>query len=105
MIDIRSIVALAATAVFAVAAHAEPTVTPKDDGRPAATESAPPSGGFKQDVKRAWSETRANVHRAGREIRDGARSAGRATGDAFRSGWRKVKESFAGTPEPAGGAS
>jgi hypothetical protein len=63
-------------------------------------------GGFKQDVKRAWSDTRAGVHRAGRDIRDGARSAGHATGEAFRSGWRKVKESFAGAPEPArpGGA-
>ena len=101
MIDLRSIVAIAVAALLAVAAQAEPTVAQKGEDRPAASEPAPRSGGFKQDVKRAWSETRANIHRAGREIRDGARSAGRATGDAFRSGWRKVKESFAGTPEPA----
>lgn len=99
MIGMRSIVALAAAAVVAVAAHAEPTMTEKKEDRPAAAQSAPASGGFKQDVKRAWSDTRANVHRAGREIRDGARAAGRATGEAFRSGWRKVKESFAGAPE------
>ena len=107
MIGIRSIVGLAAAAVFAVAAYAEPTVTQKDEDRPAASQSEPASGAFKQDVKRAWSDTRANIHRAGREIRDGARSAGRATGEAFRSGWRKVKQTFAGTPEPAkpGGAS
>jgi hypothetical protein len=107
VIAIRSIVGLAAAAVFAVAAYAEPTVTQKDEDRPAASQSAPASGGFKQDVKRAWSDTRANIHRAGREIRDGARSAGRATGEAFRSGWRKVKQTFASTPEPAkpGGAS
>ena len=106
VIDIRSIVAIAAAALFAVAAQAEPTVAQKNEDRPAASQPAPQSGGFKQDVKRAWSETRANIHRAGREIRDGARSAGRATGEAFRSGWRKVKDSFAGTPEPArpGGA-
>ena len=106
MIDIRSIVAIAAAALFAVAAQAEPTVAQKNEDRPAASQSAPQSGGFKQDVKRAWSDTRADIHRAGREIRDGARLAGRATGQAFRSGWRKVKESFAGAPEPAkpGGA-
>ena len=108
MIGLRSIVAIAVAALLAFAAQAEPTVAQKGEDRPAASEPAPPSGGsrqdaggFKQDVKRAWSETRANIHRAGREIRDGARAAGRATGDAFRSGWRKVKESFAGTPEPA----
>ncbi len=101
MIDIRSIVAIAAAALFAVAAQAEPTVAQKNEDRPAANQPVPQSGGFKQDVKRAWSDTRANIHRAGREIRDGARSAGRATGDAFRSGWRKVKEGFAGPPEPA----
>ena len=105
MIGIRSIVALAAAAVFAIAAQAEPTVTGRSEDRPAASQPAPQSG-FKQDVKRAWSDTRAGIHRAGREIRDGVRSAGRATGEAFRSGWRKVKESFAGAPEPAkpGGA-
>jgi hypothetical protein len=104
VIDIRSIVALAAAALFAVAAQAEPTVAQKGEDRPAASQPAPQSGGFKQDVKRAWRETRANIHQAGREIRDGARSAGRATGDAFRSGWRKVKESFAGTPQRSDGA-
>lgn len=106
MIDIRSIVALAAAALFAVAAHAEPAVARKNEDRPAASQPTPEPVGFKQDVKRTWSETRANIHRAGREIRDGTRSAARATGDAFRSGWRKMKESFAGTPEPArpGGA-
>jgi hypothetical protein len=101
VIDIRSTVAIAAAALFAVAAQAEPTVAQKNEDRPAASQPAPHSGGFKQDVKRAWSDTRAGIHRTGRDIRDGARSAGRATGDAFRSGWRKVKESFAGTPEPA----
>jgi hypothetical protein len=100
LVTVRSIVALAAAGVIAVSAHADPTVAPKDEGRPASAQSAPQSG-FKQDVKRAWSETRANIHRAGREIRDSARSAGRATGEAFRSGWRKVKQTFAGTPEPA----
>jgi len=101
VIDIRSIVAIAAAALFAVAAQAEPTVAQKNEDRPAASQPAPQSGGFKQDVKRGWSDTRASIHRAGRDIRDGARSAGRATGEAFRSGWRKVKETFAGTPEPA----
>lgn len=100
MIDIRSIAAVAAAAVLAAAAHAEPDVARKDE-RPAATQSSPQSGGIKQDVKRAWSDTRAGIHRAGRGIRDGARSAGRATAEAFRSGWRKVKESFAGEPAPA----
>jgi hypothetical protein len=103
---IRSIVALAAAALFAVAAQAEPITGGNSEDQPTASKSAPQSGGFKQDVKRAWSDTRAGIHRTGREIRDGVRSAGRATGEAFRSGWRKVKESFAGTPEPArpGGA-
>jgi hypothetical protein len=101
VIDLRSIAAIAAAALLAFAAQAEPTVAQKGEDRPAATDPAAGSGGLKQDVKRAWSETRANIHRAGREIRDGARSAGRATGAAFRSGWRKVKESFAGAPEPA----
>lgn len=104
MIDIRSIVAIAAAAVFAVTAQAEPTVARKNEDRPAASQPAPQSGGLKQDVKRAWSETRANVHRAGREIRDGARSAGRATGEAFRSAWRKVKDGFAGTSQRSNGA-
>ena len=106
VIDIRSIAAIAAAALFAIAAQAEPTVAQKNEDRPAASQPAPQSAGFKQDVKRAWSDTRAGIHRAGRDIRDGARSAGRATGEAFRSGWRKVKETFAGTPEPArpGGA-
>jgi hypothetical protein len=105
VIGMRSVVALAAAAFLAAAAHAEPNVAGKGDP-PAAAQAAPQSGGFKQDVKRAWSDTRAGIHRAGREIRDGTRSAGRATGEAFRSGWRKVKETFAGTPEPAkpGGA-
>jgi hypothetical protein len=104
VIDIRSIVALAAAALFAVAAQAEPTVAQKNEDRPAASQPAPQSSGFKHDVKRAWSDTRAGIHRAGREIRDSARSAGRATGEAFRSGWRKVKESFAGTPQRSEGA-
>jgi len=104
LIDIPSIVALAAAALFAVAAQAEPTVAQKKEDRPAASQPAPQSSGFKQDVKRAWSDTRAGIHRAGREIRDSARSAGRATGEAFRSGWRKVKESFAGTPQRSEGA-
>ena len=104
MIPIRSIVALAAAAsLFALAAQAEPAVAEKKDERPAASQPAQ-SGGFKQDVKRTWSDTRAGIHRAGREIRDGAKAAGRATADAFRSGWRKVKESFAGTPQRADGA-
>jgi uncharacterized membrane protein len=98
----RLIVALVAAASFAAGANAEPTVDRKGEDRPVAAQPAPSSGGFKQDVKRAWSETRANAHRAGREIRDGARAAGRATADAFRSGWRRVKESFAGTPERSG---
>jgi len=98
---IRSIVALAAAALFAVAAQAAPTVTGTSEDQPAASKPAPQSDGFKQDVKRAWSDTRAGIHRTGREIRDGVRSAGRATGEAFRSGWRKVKESFAGAPTPA----
>jgi len=102
VIGIRTFVVLAAAAILglgtSLGAHAEPTVDRKSEDRPAAAQS----GGFKQDVKRAWSETRANAHRAGREIRDGARAAGRATADAFRSGWRKVKEGFAGTPERAG---
>ena len=100
MIGFRSIVALAAATI---AAQAEPTVTGQSEDRPAATQPAPQSG-FKQDVKRAWSDTRAGIHRAGREIRDGVRSAGRATGEAFRSGWRKVKESFAGAPQRSDGA-
>ena len=103
VIDIRSIVALAAAALFTIAAQAEPAATGKSEDRPAATQRAPQSG-FKQDVKRAWSDTRAGIHRAGREIRDGLRSAGRATGEAFRSGWRKVKESFAGAPQRSDGA-
>jgi hypothetical protein len=103
VIDIRSIVALVAAASFAVAVHAEPSVAQKNDDRPAASQPAQ-SGGFKQEVKRAWSDTRAGIHRAGRGIRDGARSAGRATGEAFRSGWRKVKESFAGAPQRSDGA-
>jgi hypothetical protein len=102
--DIRSIVAIAAAALFAVAAHAEPSVAQKNEDRPAASQPAPQSAGFKQDMKRAWSDTRAGIHRAGRGIRDSARSAGRATADAFRSGWRKVKESFAGTPQRSDGA-
>ena len=107
MIAIRSVVALGAAALFAVAVHAEPTVAQKDEDRPAASQPAPQPAGFKQDVKRAWSDTRAGIHRTGREIRDGTRAAGRATADAFRSGWRKVKQTFAGPPEPAkpGGAS
>jgi hypothetical protein len=106
VIDIRSIVAIATAALFTVAAHADPAVAQKNEDRPTASQPLPQSGGFKQEVKRAWSDTRAGIHRTGREIRDGARSAGRATGDAFRSGWRKVKETFAGAPEPAkpGGA-
>lgn len=102
VIDIRSFIALALAASLAVAAHAEPAVARKAD-EPAASQPAQ-SGGFKQDVKRTWKETRANIHRAGREIRDGARAAGRATAEAFRSGWRKVKESFAGTPQRGDGA-
>jgi hypothetical protein len=103
VIEIRSLVALAAAAALAVAAHAEPSVAQKTDERPAASQPAQ-SGGFKQDVKRTWKETRAGIHRAGREIRDGTRAAGRATADAFRSGWRKLKESFAGTPQRSDGA-
>jgi hypothetical protein len=99
VIDIRSVAALAAAAVLAVTAHAEPNAAQKEEPAPVAQRA--PSGGFKQDVKRAWSDTRAGIHRAGRELRDGVRSAGRATGDAFRSGWRKVKETFAGEPAPA----
>jgi hypothetical protein len=100
---IGSIVALAAAALFAVAAQGEPITGGKSEDQPAASSPAhaPQSGGFKQDVKRAWSDARAGIHRTGREIRDGVRSAGRATGETFRSGWRKVKESFAGAPEPA----
>jgi hypothetical protein len=101
--SIRSIVALAAAASFAVAAYAEPAVAEKKDERPAASQPAH-AGGFKQEVKRAWSDTRAGIHRAGREIRDGAKAAGHSTAEAFRSGWRKVKESFAGTPQRADGA-
>jgi hypothetical protein len=101
VIAIRSIVALAAAALFAVTAQAEPVTGAKSEDQPAASKPAPQSGGFKQDVKHAWSDTRAGIHRTGREIRDGVRSAGRATGDAFRSGWRKVKETFAGAPAPA----
>jgi len=103
VIGIRSIVALAAAALFAIAPRAEPTVIQKSGDPPAATQPAPQAG-LKQDVKRAWSETRAGIHRTGREIRDGVRSAGRATGEAFRSGWRKVKESFAGAPQRGDGA-
>ncbi|HTO47033.1 MAG TPA: hypothetical protein VML91_05290 [Burkholderiales bacterium] len=101
MIRLGSIVALAAAVLLAAAVQAEPITGGNSDDR-AATEPAPRSGSFKQEVKRAWSDTRAGIHRTGRELRDGVRSAGRATAEAFRSGWRKVKESFAGAPEPAG---
>lgn len=104
MITIRSIAALAAAALFAVSAQAEPITGGKSEDQPAASKPAPQSGGFKQDVKRAWSDTRAGIHRTGREMREGVHSAGRATGDAFRSGWRKLKESFAGAPQRGGGA-
>ena len=77
---------------------------PPPPGRESAsTQAAEPandtgSRGFKQDVKRAWSDTRAGIHRAGCEIGEGARSFGRATRDAFRSGWLKVQESYTGEP-------
>jgi hypothetical protein len=104
VIGTRSIVALVAAALFAVAAQAEPIAGGNSESQPAATQPAPQSADFKRDVKRAWSETRASIHRTGREIRDGVRSAGRATGEAFRAGWRKVKESFAGAPQRSDGA-
>jgi len=103
VIRFRFFAALAAAALLAAAAHAEPSVVQKPD-EPAASQPSPQGAGFKQDVKRAWSETRSDIHRAGREIRDGARAAGRATAEAFRSGWRKVKERFAGTPAHGDGA-
>ena len=43
MTDIRSIVALTAAALFAVAAQAEPTVAQKNEDRPAASQPAPQS--------------------------------------------------------------
>lgn len=107
MIRLRMLAVVAATALFAAAAGAEPTITPAKDGapesaaKPAQPAKPPESGNFKQDVKHAWSETREGVHRAGRGIRDGAVSFGRATRDAFRDGWRKVKEAFGAAP--AGG--
>ncbi len=103
----RNVVAALAAALFAAsAAWAEPNTAGRESASTQAAEPAKDSGsrGFKQDVKRAWSDTRAGIHRAGREVGQGARSFGRATRDAFRSGWRKVKESFAGAPDRSGGA-
>jgi hypothetical protein len=114
MLRLRALVVLAAAAILAANAYAE-AVAPKDGARGDATKAAEPAkqsgsqsgeggstvapAGVKDDLKEAWSNTRAGLYRFGLDIRDGARRFGRATRDAFQTGWRKVRGAFAGSSE------